>query len=80
MSEELAQLTITEAAQLVQKGGASPMELVEATLERIDRLEPKLNAFITVMSDQARRDTHAGLRRSWLEGDGVGHCMAYPCR
>ena len=55
-NDELAQLTIVEASGLVQKGEVSPVDLVDATLERIDRLEPKLNAFITVMYDEARRD------------------------
>ncbi len=75
MSEELAQFTITEAAQLVEKGEASPLELVDSTLERIERLEPKLNAFITVMADQARRDARRltaelarGRRRGPLHG------------
>lgn len=75
MSEELAQLTITEAAQLVEQGKASPVELVDSTLERIERLEPKLNAFITVMADQARRDARRltnelarGRRRGPLHG------------
>ena len=75
MSEELAQLTITEAAQLVEQGKASPVELVDSTLERIERLEPALNAFITVMGDQARRDARRltnelarGRRRGPLHG------------
>ena len=75
MSEELAQLTITEAAQLLEKGEASPVDLVESTLERIDRVEPKLNAFITVMADEARREARKltnelarGRRRGPLHG------------
>ena len=54
--DELAQLTIKEASALVQKREVSPVELIDATLERVDRLQPTLNAFITVMHDQARRD------------------------
>lgn len=54
--DELAQLTIKKASALVQKREVSPVELIDATLERVDRLQPALNAFITVMHDQARRD------------------------
>ena len=32
----------------------SPVEVVNACLERIEQLNPKLNAFITVLADQAR--------------------------
>ncbi len=75
MSEDLAQLTITEAAHLVERREVSPTDLVEATLERIDRLEPKLNAFITLMPEQAKRDARRltselarGRRRGPLHG------------
>ena len=79
MSEELAQFTITEAAQLVEKGEASPLELVDSTLERIERLEPKLNAFITVMADQARRDARR-LTAELARGRRRGPCTGYRCR
>ena len=52
-------LTIANMAPLIRKGQLSPVELTEALLERIARLQPSLNAFITVTSDlalkQARR-------------------------
>lgn len=54
--DELALLTIREAATLLQKREVSPVELVNATLERVDRLQPTLKAFITVMHEAARRD------------------------
>jgi aspartyl-tRNA(Asn)/glutamyl-tRNA(Gln) amidotransferase subunit A len=55
-SDQLVLLTIREAATLLQKREISPVELIEATLARIDRLQPTLNAFITVMHGAARRD------------------------
>ena len=73
--DDVAQLTIAEAAELVASGETTPVELVEGTLERIDRLEPGLNAFITVMYAQARRDARRltgelamGRRRGPLHG------------
>lgn len=32
----------------------SPVEVLEATLERLEELEPRLNAFVTVLSEEAR--------------------------
>ena len=54
--DELARLTIREAATLIGKREVSPVELIDATLERVDRLQPTINAFITVMHEAARRD------------------------
>ena len=49
-------LTIKDLSQLISSGNISPIDLVEATLERISTLNPKLNAFITVLEDSARQD------------------------
>src|SRR5690554_588511 len=49
----LAGLTLAEAAGLLRSGDASPVDLVQACLERIERFNPSLNAFITVAQDQA---------------------------
>lgn len=55
-SDQLAYLTIEEAAQLLRRKKLSAVELVEAALDRIERLNPRLNAFITVIAGRARRE------------------------
>jgi amidase len=52
--EELAFMDATAQAELVQKKEVKPIELVEAAIERIERLNPELNAIITPMYDLAR--------------------------
>lgn len=47
-------LTIARVAPLIQKRKISPVELTDALLERIQRFQPSLNAFITVTGDLAR--------------------------
>jgi len=59
---ELAYLTIEEAARLLRRKQISSTELVEAALRRIERLNPSLNAFITVVADAARRQALAADR------------------
>lgn len=54
MSDELARLDATAQAELVVRGEAKPVELVEAALERIERLDPQLNAVIHTDPDRAR--------------------------
>ena len=51
---ELAFLSAVEQARLIREGEASSVELVELYLERIERIEPSLNAFVTVCREEAR--------------------------
>src|ERR1035437_7747398 len=55
----LSSLTLSEAAELVHSKKISPVELTKACLGRIEQLNPKLNAFITVTADSALVDARA---------------------
>jgi amidase len=50
---ELAFASAVEQARLVRSGDVSSSELVRLYLERIDRLDPLLNAFVTVCAEEA---------------------------
>ncbi len=50
---ELAFLSAVEQARLVRTREVSSAELVQLYLERIARLDPELNAFVTVREDEA---------------------------
>ncbi|MBI3965697.1 MAG: Asp-tRNA(Asn)/Glu-tRNA(Gln) amidotransferase subunit GatA [Chloroflexi bacterium] len=52
-NDELAYLTIAELAERIRSKAVSPVEVTRATLDRIERLDQKLNAFITVLADSA---------------------------
>jgi aspartyl-tRNA(Asn)/glutamyl-tRNA(Gln) amidotransferase subunit A len=74
--------TCTDIAGLSERirvGTVSPTEVVDGCLERIEALNPKLNAFITVMADEAREAATAadaeiasGKWRGPLHGVPVG--------
>jgi len=51
--DDLAFVSAEETAALVRTGGASPREVVEAALRRIEALDPALNAFIEVDAEKA---------------------------
>src|SRR5438105_3537176 len=53
--EELALLDATAQAALVRQGEIKPIELVDAAIERIERVNPKLNAVVTSMYELARK-------------------------
>ena len=46
-------LSIAEVQRLIRRGDLSPLELVEAYVARIRRLDPQLNAFVTVTEERA---------------------------
>ncbi len=50
---DLAYAGIAQQAALVRAGEVSPIELVELHLRRIERLEPRLNAFRIVFAERA---------------------------
>src|SRR6266852_2854467 len=52
---ELAFASIEQVAPLIRKKKISPVELAELILRRIERLNPKLNAYISVTADLAMR-------------------------
>jgi aspartyl-tRNA(Asn)/glutamyl-tRNA(Gln) amidotransferase subunit A len=52
-SQELAGLTLKEASELLRSKTASPVDLTQACLKPFETYNPALNAFITVLKDQA---------------------------
>src|SRR5262245_2400078 len=54
--------SLTEAAALLRARKLSPVELTEAVLDRIDRLDSKVGAFITVTREDAMRAARAAER------------------
>src|SRR5258708_19055534 len=52
---ELAFASIEEVAPLIRKKKISPVELTEMMLRRIGRLNPRLNAYITVTAELAMK-------------------------
>ncbi len=61
-SDELCWLSATDLAALIRRGKVSPVEVVDAVLDRIGRLNGQLNAYVTVTGDEARRAARAAER------------------
>jgi amidase len=53
--DDIAFLDATAQADLVRRREVKPIELVDAAIERIERLNPTLNAVVTPMYDGARK-------------------------
>lgn len=61
----------------IRAGSRDPVELVDATLDRIDRLDPSLGAFVEVDADGARAAARA-CRDALRRGDEVGPLHGVP--
>jgi amidase len=56
---ELGRLDAIAQADLVRRGEVSSVELVDAAIERIEALDPSLNAVVTPLFDRAREEARA---------------------
>jgi len=68
---DLATLTLAAASDRVRKKTISPLELTQACLRRIERLNPLLNAYITVTAEAAlaqARELEAEVRHGRWRG------------
>ncbi|MEU7003253.1 Asp-tRNA(Asn)/Glu-tRNA(Gln) amidotransferase GatCAB subunit A, partial [Nonomuraea sp. NPDC046570] len=70
---ELAALSLARVAELIRDREVSPVEVTTSALERIDRLDGVIGAFVTVVADHAlasarsaEREIAAGLYRGPL--------------
>ncbi|MFY9554660.1 MAG: amidase [Blastocatellia bacterium] len=61
LSHELAFIDAAAQAELVRKKDLKPIELIEAAIERIERVNPQINAVITPMFDEARSTANGTL-------------------
>lgn len=74
MSEELSYLSATEAISKFRTRELSPLELLEAVIDRAEKTEPKINAFMNTYFDEAKvqavaaGEAYAGGRARPLEG------------
>ena len=83
---DLVYVSIAELSDRIRNKDISPVEVVRATLDRIDRLEPQLNAYNTVFADQAvaearqaEADIGRGDYRGPLHGIPIGIKDIYEC-
>jgi Asp-tRNA(Asn)/Glu-tRNA(Gln) amidotransferase A subunit family amidase len=64
--DRLCWISATELSGMYRRKEVSPVEVVDAVLDRLDRVNPRINAFVTICADQAR----AAARRAEEELSG----------
>lgn len=74
---QLVILTVVEMAQRIRQRQISPVELVQAHFSAIERLNPKLNAFVEVRAEEALREAQAA-ESAVTRGEQVGPLHGVP--
>src|SRR5579872_336711 len=74
---EFAFASAVYLADLVARKSVSPVELIDAALDRIEKSQPKLNAFITVCAEEARTAAWEAEAAVML-GDPIGPLHGVP--
>ncbi|MCJ7535543.1 MAG: amidase [Anaerolineales bacterium] len=84
---DLNYLSLAEASDLIAKREISSEDLVQAHLDRIAQLEPKLNCFITLTPEkallrarEADSEIQSGVYRGWLHGIPIAFKDLYETR
>jgi aspartyl-tRNA(Asn)/glutamyl-tRNA(Gln) amidotransferase subunit A len=62
VKDDLCWTPATTLAAMIRKKKVSPVEVVDAVLARIDKLNPRLNAYVVVLAEDARRRAKAAER------------------
>jgi aspartyl-tRNA(Asn)/glutamyl-tRNA(Gln) amidotransferase subunit A len=81
MTDDLAFVSAAELAALVARRAVSPVEVVDGVLDRIERSQASLNAFITVCGEEARaaaRDAEAAVMRGGARQSPLGPLHGVP--
>ena len=60
LADDLAYMTATEMAARIRRRQLSPVEVVDAVIERIEERNPSLNAFVFKGYDDARQRAEVG--------------------
>jgi amidase len=77
--DELSTMDATAQAELVRRRELTPLELVDAAIARIERVNPAINAVITPLFEEARA---AAVSRELPTGPfrGAPFLLKGPCR
>src|SRR5829696_8177627 len=76
--DDLCWTPATDLAALIRRKKVSPVEVVDAVLARIEIMNPRLNAYVTVLGDQARSQAKAAERAVTRKSATLGPLHGVP--
>ena len=76
-SSDLLFMPAVAAAALIRRKKLSPVEYMDAVLAAVDRLQPKLNCFITITAEEAKRGAKVA-EEAVMRGEALGPLHGIP--
>jgi Asp-tRNA(Asn)/Glu-tRNA(Gln) amidotransferase A subunit family amidase len=77
MADDYCWMSASELARLVRQRDISPVDVVDAHLRRIDQVDGELNAYVTVLADEAMTAA-AAATRAVTSGERLGPLHGVP--
>ena len=77
-NDELCWMSAAALAAAIRRKKLSPVEVTRAVLDRIERVNPRLNAYVTLTADQALKDARAAERAVGKKGARLGPLHGVP--
>jgi len=74
---EISFMSAVEMAEAIRKKKLSPVEVMDAVLSRIERLNPKVNAYCTLVADNAQQQAREA-EVAVMRGDELGPLHGVP--
>jgi aspartyl-tRNA(Asn)/glutamyl-tRNA(Gln) amidotransferase subunit A len=81
LNEELCHWPATRLRAAIARRDLSPVDVVQAVLQRAERLQGRLNCFVTICRDEALREARAA-ESAVMRGEPLGllHGIPYACK
>jgi len=76
-SSEVCCMSLTDTAEAVRTKELSPVEIMDAVLHRIEKLNPRVNAYCTLVGDSARKHA-AEAETAVMKGEELGPLHGIP--
>ncbi len=76
--DDICWLSATELAKAIRRKRLSPVEVTRAILDRIDQLNPQLNAFVTLTDKAALRDARRAEKMLMQNSASLGPLHGVP--
>jgi aspartyl-tRNA(Asn)/glutamyl-tRNA(Gln) amidotransferase subunit A len=76
-NQEICRMTAVQLRKAITLKKLSPVEIVNAILERIDRINPKINAYCTLVPEQARAEAKTA-ETMVMKGEPLGPLHGVP--
>lgn len=77
MKQDITLMSATQLAQCIREQQITVVEVITTFLDKIDRINPKINAFVTVMHDEALQQAHQA-DQAIAEGQPLGPLHGVP--